>query len=198
MSGRPLQLRFVSSATRTDQLPGSEAEVAFVGRSNVGKSSLINALANRKQLARVSNTPGRTQLINIFDHGGGGTLVDLPGYGYAKVPGHVRKDWGPMIEGYLLEREPLVMVFVLVDGAIGPTPLDEQMLEWLRANEIPHTVVATKMDKVKSSKRRARRQELARGCLLDVGDIVWVSAAKGVNIDQLRGLVTGHLASPGR
>ena len=99
-----------------------------------------------------------------------------------------------MIEGYLLDRDALAMVFVLVDGAIGPTPLDEQMLDWLRENGIPHTVVATKMDKVKSSKKRTRKRELAAGCSLDVGDIVWVSAAKNVNIDQLRGLVVGHLA----
>ncbi len=194
MSGRPLQIKFVSSATRSHQLPESEREVAFVGRSNVGKSSLINAIANQKQLARVSNTPGRTQLINLFEHAGGGTIVDLPGYGYAKVPGHVRKDWGAMIEGYLLEREELEMVFVLVDGAIGPTPLDEQMLDWLRDNDVPHTVVATKMDKVKSSKRRTRKRDLAAGCMLETGDIVWVSSAKGVNIDQLRGLVSQHLA----
>jgi GTP-binding protein len=193
MSGRPLQIRFVSSASRTHQLPEADREVAFVGRSNVGKSSLINALANQKQLARVSNTPGRTQLINLFEHLGGGTIVDLPGYGYAKVPGHIRKDWGAMIEGYLLEREGLEMVFVLVDGPIGPTPLDEQMLDWLRDNDVPHTVVATKMDKVKSAKRRTRKNELAAGCMLDTGDIVWVSSAKGVNIDELRGLVIGHL-----
>ncbi len=193
MSGRPLAIRFVSSATRAHQLPDSDAEVAFVGRSNVGKSSLINALANQKQLARVSNTPGRTQLINVFSHDGGGTMVDLPGYGYAKVPGRIRKDWSEMIEGYLLEREPLVMVFVLVDGEIGPTPLDVQMLDWLRENEVPHTVVATKIDKVRSSHRQNRRRELAAGCRLEPGDIVWVSAAKGVNIDQLRGLVVGHL-----
>jgi GTP-binding protein len=196
MSGRPLQIRFVSSATRAEQLPDSDAEVAFVGRSNVGKSSLINALAHQKQLARVSNTPGRTQLINLFEHAGGGTLVDLPGYGYAKVPGRIRKEWGPMIEGYLLDRDELVMVFVLVDGAIGPTPLDTQMLDWLRENDVPHTVVATKMDKVKSSKKRTRKRDLAAGCMLDVGDIVWVSAAKGVNIEQLRGLVVGHLVTP--
>ena len=161
MSG-PLQLRFVASATRVHQLPESPGEVAFVGRSNVGKSSLINALANQRQLARVSNTPGRTQLINIFELDGGGTLVDLPGYGFAKVPGRVRRDWPQMIEGYLLEREPLTMVFVLVDGEIGPTPLDVQMLEWLRDNEVPHTVVATKIDKVKSSQRDARRARARR------------------------------------
>ena len=88
----------------------------------------------------------------------------------------------------------IMAVGLLVDGAIGPTPLDEQMLAWLRENEIPHTVVATKMDKVKSSKRKTRRKELAEGCMLETGDIVWVSASKGVNIDQLRGLVTGHLS----
>jgi GTP-binding protein len=194
VSARPLQLRFVASATRSAQLPDSPAEVAFVGRSNVGKSSLINALANQKQLARVSNTPGRTQLINIFRHDGGGTLVDLPGYGYAKVPGRVRNDWREMIEGYLLGREPLEMVFVLVDGEIGPTPLDRQMLDWLRDSGVPHTVVATKTDKVKSSQRPRRKRELAEGCDLEPGDIVWVSAAKGTNLDQLRSLVTGHLA----
>jgi GTP-binding protein len=193
MAPRPLQLRFVSSATRIGQLPDSPAEVAFAGRSNVGKSSLINALANTKQLARVSNTPGRTQLINLFELAGAGTLVDLPGYGFAKVPGRVRKDWPAMIEGYLLERESLVQVFVLVDGAIGPTPLDVQMLDWLREQAVPHTVVATKLDKVKSSKRAARRRELATGCRLDEGDIVWTSASSGTGIDQLRALVRSHV-----
>lgn len=194
VSGRPLQISFMQSATRAHQLPDSPAEVAFVGRSNVGKSSLINAMANQKQLARVSNTPGRTQLINVFRHDGGGTMVDLPGYGFAKVPGRIRKDWQEMIEGYLLDREPLVMVFVLVDGEIGPTPLDVQMLDWLRDNDVPHTVVATKTDKIRSSHRQKRRRELAEGCQLEAGDIVWVSAAKGVNIDQLRALVVAHLA----
>ena len=195
MGSKPLQLKFVQSATRVHQLPELGPEVAFVGRSNVGKSSLINALAHQRQLARVSNTPGRTQLINVFSHVAGGAVVDLPGYGYAKVPGHIRGDWSPMIEGYLLERKELVMVFVLVDGEIGPTPLDVQMLEWLRYNDVPHTVVATKSDKVKSAKRQRRKRDLAEGCMREQGDIVWVSASKNVGIERLRDLVISHLTT---
>jgi len=193
MSG-PLQITFVTSAKDVATLPETPAEVAFVGRSNVGKSSLINALANHKQLARVSNTPGRTQLINLFALPGGGAIVDLPGYGYAAVPGRIKQGWQKMIEGYLLKRESLVNVFVLVDGEIGPTKLDVQMLTWLRENRVPHTVVATKHDKVKSSKRETRKRELSAGCMLDPGDIVWVSATKGTGIDALRSLVVGHLS----
>jgi GTP-binding protein len=189
----PLRLTFLQSASRADQLPESPAEVAFVGRSNVGKSSLVNALANRKQLARVSNTPGRTQLINMFEvesqRPQRGTMVDLPGYGFAKAAKNIKRDWPEMIEGYLLQRGNLSMVFVLVDGAIGPTTLDAQMLDWLRYHGIPHTVVATKFDKVKSSQRATRKKQLSSGCRLDEGDIVWVSASKGDGIDSLRALV---------
>jgi GTP-binding protein len=182
----PLQLQFVTSAKLVSTLPPSPAEVAFVGRSNVGKSSLINALANRKQLARVSNTPGRTQLINLFALPAGGTVVDLPGYGYAAVPGRERKAWGPMIEGYLLGREVLEAVFVLVDGEIGPTPLDQQMISWLRENDLPTVIVATKSDKVRPSRLAGRKQQVAAACRLDEGDIRWVSSSKGTGIDALR------------
>ena len=110
-----------------------ECEVAIVGRSNVGKRSIIDALANQRQLARVSNTPGRTQLLNMFVLPNGGSVVDLPGYGYARVPARAKATWQRMIEDYLLHRESLELVFVLVDGEIGPTKLDVQMLDWLRA-----------------------------------------------------------------
>ena len=189
MANHPLQIEFVMSTKKVADLPDSPAEVAVVGRSNVGKSSLINALANRRQLARVSNTPGRTQLINLFELPGGATFVDLPGYGFAKVGGSTRAGWQTMIEGYLLEREPLLMIFVLVDGEIGPTKLDVQMLEWLRFSELDHTIVATKLDKVKPAKIGARKAEVARGCDLHMGDITWVSASKGTGIDALRGRV---------
>jgi GTP-binding protein len=181
----PLQLTFVTSAKRHTDLPPTRVEVAFVGRSNVGKSSLINALANRKQLAKVSNTPGRTQLLNMFVLPTGGAVLDLPGYGYAKVPGREKSGWQRMIEDYLIEREELALVFVLVDGEIGPTKLDVQMLDWLRASDVPHTVIATKLDKVKPSKLATRKKELAKGAELDPGDVMWVSAAKGTGIEDL-------------
>lgn len=186
MSVPPLQLEFVKSATKHTDLPRSPSEVAVVGRSNVGKSSLINAVANRKQLAKVSNTPGRTQQLNQFVLPSGHTLVDLPGYGYAKVPGNLRATWQKMIEGYLLDREELVQVLVLVDGEIGPAKLDVQLLEWLVASEVPHEIVVTKLDKVRPSKLGARKAELAKGCGVAVTDIIWTSASKHDGIDKLR------------
>lgn len=195
MSPSPLPITFVTSAKDVRTLPDSPAEVAFAGRSNVGKSSLINALANRRQLARVSNTPGRTQLLNLFRLPNGCTLCDLPGYGYAAVPGRLKREWGPMIEQYLLEREPLVNLFVLVDGEIGPTKLDVQMLDWVRHHEVPHTIVATKMDKVKSSKRQTRKRDLAAACQLEPGDVLWVSSEKGTGLDVLRSVVLAHLTA---
>lgn len=193
---RPLQLSFLTSASKPSQLPDTDVEVAFVGRSNVGKSSLINAMANQRQLARVSNTPGRTQLINLFTNASGGVLVDLPGYGFAAVHAARRNAWRPMIEGYLTKREQLAMIFVLVDGEIGPTALDLQMLEWLRHLTLAHTIVATKHDKVKASKIGARKAEVAKKCFLDPADIVWVSASKGTGIDALRGRVLDQLLGP--
>jgi len=206
MSG-PIRMEFVLSGDSVDALPPSSAEIAVVGRSNVGKSSLINAVAHRKRLALVSNTPGRTRLLNLFTlvdnrsdplTGSDGqlakTVMDLPGYGYAATSKAMREDWRLMIEDYLLEREELVMIVVLVDGEIGPTKLDAQMLDWLRANNLPHTVVATKHDKVKSSKRNRRKKELAAGCQLEVRDPVWVSASTGVGVDRLRSLMLSWLS----
>jgi GTP-binding protein len=191
----PIDLEFLTSAPTVDELPTSRAEVACIGRSNVGKSSLLNALAGRKQVAKVSGTPGRTQLLNCFAvRGTDTTVVDCPGYGYAKVAKATRRSWQPMIERYLLEREALTRALLLVDGEIGPTDSDLAMLDWLRTQAVPHSVIATKHDKVKSSRRERRKRDLATACRLDPGDVVWVSAVKGVGIDRLRDLVRLWLA----
>lgn len=189
MTTGPLSMTFVKSAQEVGGLPPTRAEVAVVGRSNVGKSSLINALSNTKGLAVVSKTPGRTRLLNLFDLGGGATLVDCPGYGYASAPKHLRHAWQKMAERYLLEREGLAKILVLVDGEVGPTKLDVQMLEWVRHHDLPHAVVATKHDKVRSSQRDKRKRDLASACEMDPKDVVWVSSAKGVGIDRLRDLI---------
>ena len=193
----PLNLTFVQSAPRVVDLPDSPAEVALVGRSNVGKSSLINTLANRKQLARVSNTPGRTQLINMFSLPTGATVVDLPGYGYAAVPMREKAKWQAMIEGYLLERPPLRALLLLLDGEIGPTALDLQMIDWIYANEIPTVMVATKSDKVRPSKLAGRKQQVARATRLEENDVFWVSASKGTGVDALRAHVVSLLEAAG-
>lgn len=185
----PLQLRFILSAQELEQLPPSPAELAVVGRSNVGKSSLINALGGSDKLAKTSKTPGRTRLLNQFSVGDDATIVDCPGYGYAKASGSLRQSWQKMAEEYLLNREGLVGVLALVDGEIGPTKLDIQLLEWLRAEGRTVHVIATKHDKVRSSYREKRKRELAEACGLEVNEVVWVSAAKGVGVDRLRGLI---------
>jgi GTP-binding protein len=183
-------------------LEPATAEVAVIGRSNVGKSSLINALGGSDKLALTSKTPGRTRLLNQFavgdGRGGARMMVDCPGYGYAKASATLRQAWQKMAEEYLLEREELTNILALVDGEIGPTKLDVQLLDWLRAHERPFTVIATKHDKVKSSQRDKRKRELAAGCELEQSDIVWVSAAKGVGIDKLRGLILEWLSAGGR
>lgn len=186
-------LKFVTSASDVAQLGACRAEVAFVGRSNVGKSSLLNALAKQTQLARVSKTPGRTRLINIFQTGLDRWVVDLPGYGYAGGPKVEKATWQGMIEGYLLGRRSLRMVFVLVDAEIGPTKLDHQMIEWLRHSEVPCRIVATKADQVKPSRQLAQRRDVAASLNLLPGDIAWASSLKGTGIPELRNEVASLL-----
>ena len=148
-------VRFIKSAVKPDQYPRhSLPEIAFIGRSNVGKSSLLNCLANKKNLARISNTPGRTQLINFFNVDEKMCFVDLPGYGFAKVPEHVKKQWQPMIEAYLLKSEWLKCVVLIVDSRHKPSRHDIMMREWLQAYEIPVLIVATKIDKIPKTKRK--------------------------------------------
>lgn len=154
MDGKFINLNngvFEISAVRVNQYPKSDGpplpEIALVGRSNVGKSSLLNCLANRRDLARISSRPGRTQTINFYRFPGL-RIVDLPGYGYAQVAKRVREEWGPMIETYLREREQLIGVVHIVDLRHKPTSDDEMMASWLQGHGLPCIVVATKADKI--------------------------------------------------
>lgn len=147
-------VHFITSAVKPSQYPSHTLpEIAFIGRSNVGKSSLLNTLVNKKNLARISNTPGRTQLINFFNINDSLCFVDLPGYGFAKVPSEIQRQWRPMIESYLLQRENLRSVVLIVDSRHAPGKHDFTMWEWLCSYQIPTILVATKIDKIPKSKR---------------------------------------------
>lgn len=149
---------FVTSAVKPAHYPPPDfPEVAFAGRSNVGKSSLINTLVRRKHLVKTSSTPGRTQLINFFLINGNLSLVDLPGYGYAKVPQAVKMQWGPMVETYISQRPCLKAVVLLMDIRRTPRAEESQFMEWLHHYRIPFILVLTKADKL--SKTNIRRQQ---------------------------------------
>lgn len=153
---------FVTSAVKPAQYPEALLpEVAFAGRSNVGKSSLINTLVNRKRLVKTSSTPGRTQLINFFDVNGALSLVDLPGYGYAKVPAAVRRQWGPMIETYLKGRPSLKAVVLLLDIRRTPGLEEQNFIDWLELYHRKPILVLTKADKLSKSARIKQRKTVA-------------------------------------
>ncbi|WP_447951535.1 ribosome biogenesis GTP-binding protein YihA/YsxC [Chryseobacterium koreense] len=141
---------FVKSSEKWQNCPEPNLpEYAFIGRSNVGKSSLINALMNRKDLAKTSQTPGKTQLINHFLVNNNWYLTDLPGYGYAKVSKSSRKDFEKLITNYILNRKNLVNLFILVDSRHSPQKIDLEFIEWCGENSIPFSIVFTKSDKLK-------------------------------------------------
>ncbi|MCX5795650.1 MAG: ribosome biogenesis GTP-binding protein YihA/YsxC [Elusimicrobia bacterium] len=189
----PEYYQYLISETDPQRLGPCAAEVTFVGRSNVGKSSLLNALCG-KDLARVSNTPGRTRAINVFTAGRDRWLVDLPGYGFAEGAAAQRSGWGPMIESYLTGRPSLRMVFALVDAKVGPTRLDLQMLDWLQDKGLPWRSVATKTDQVKSSRAAAQRRDVAEVLGLKPEALAWVSAAQNSGVRELRAELAALLA----
>lgn len=151
---------FVKSCVHPKHYPLSQLpEIAFAGRSNVGKSSLINCLVQRKKLVRTSRTPGRTQMINFFRINEEFLFVDLPGYGFARVPESVRSQWGPMVETYLGRRESLKGVVQIMDARHPPTPDDVQLWNWLSYHHIPAIPVLTKCDKIKQNQRKPSLQQ---------------------------------------
>jgi GTP-binding protein len=166
-----------------------------MGRSNVGKSSLINSLLGVRGLARTSSTPGRTQLINFFLINDAFYFVDLPGYGYARVPRDVKKHWGPMVEKYLATRSGLVLSIVITDSRHEPTGLDLLMKEWLEARGKPFIIVATKADKLSGNKLRA---SLSRASgVLGTKELVAYSAVTRSGADRIWKAITRRIADCG-
>jgi GTP-binding protein len=191
------QSRFVMSAASLTQLPEDEApEVAFAGRSNAGKSSALNLLCGQRALARVSKTPGRTQLINLFEVAGLGRLADLPGYGFAAVPLQIKRDWGRLISGYVEKRPNLRGLMVIMDARHPLTDLDRQMLGWATARGLPTHILLSKADKLGFGAARntlqATRRELADG-----GSVQLFSAVSKQGLDEAIERLLALLAPPG-
>ncbi len=197
-----LSAEFVISAAASNQLPPDrKPQIAFVGRSNVGKSSLINALLHRKNLVKTSQTPGKTQLINFFIINGHFYFVDLPGYGYARVPRAVSDAWAPMVENYLRSCRALRAVVVLLDIRRVPDERDVRLIEWLRHYDIPVIYALTKADKLNNQEAvRSRRDIVER---LKLHDPLYLTSAKdGLGVKELwselvkRIKTTGDKAAP--
>lgn len=185
---------FVTSAVRAEQYPTTGfPEVAFVGRSNVGKSSLLNKLVNRRQLARTSGHPGKTQLINFFSINESLHLVDLPGYGYARVSKQQQATWGPMVETYLQRRSQLRLVVQLIDLRHEPSREDKQMNEWLRHFGVPLLVVTTKADKLSRTERDKQERMIRRELQISAPEaLIVTSAGKGTGIEDVWNVIESY------
>ena len=158
-----MNVSFLKSAFNESHYPPPDRpEIAFAGKSNVGKSSLINVLVNNKKMARTSSTPGRTQAINFFEMGARMYLVDLPGYGFARVPPKVKKSWGKMVESYLRNRNNLKALVVILDIRRNPSSGDMDLLGWLNQYGIDAIIVLTKADKLSRQKCSARAKEISK------------------------------------
>jgi GTP-binding protein len=181
---------FFFAAARSDGLPPTGApEVAFVGRSNVGKSSLVNALTGRNGLARTSHTPGRTQELIFFDLNGKATLVDMPGYGYAAASKAKSASWGRLVRDYLRGRPALLRVFVLVDGRHGLKESDLETMKLLDASAVSYAVVLTKRDEVKASEQSERAAQTLAALRKHVAaypEVIFTSAHTGEGVPELR------------
>lgn len=177
---------FIKSATAPSHFPPpSFPEIAFAGRSNVGKSTLINTLTNRKKLAATSSTPGKTRLINFFILNRKLYLVDLPGYGFARVSLGVRKEWGPMVETYLSNRPNLRLVIVLLDSRRTPSEGDLQLIKWLKATGNDYVTVVTKSDKLSRNELQKQASVIRKTLGAEGRELIFFSAKTGDGKDAL-------------
>ncbi len=168
---------FIKSAVNPSHYPPEGLpEIAFAGRSNVGKSTLINTLVNRKHLVKTSSTPGRTQLLNFFDINERLVFVDLPGYGYAKVPDRVKKDWGRMIETYLSTRSTLKGVVMILDIRRKPREEENNFIAWFHQQGIPAVLILTKADKLSKTKQKKQIQVIKNALSVDSEELICFSA----------------------
>jgi GTP-binding protein len=188
--------RFILSAVSPEQFPiPAEPEIAFLGRSNVGKSSLLNALiGGGGDVAKISSWPGRTQAINFFQVDGGFRFVDLPGYGYAKVPKAITSNWQGLIEGYLVGRSALKLAILLIDSRRGWMPKDIELREWLEAQGQRYIVVVTKVDKLKSQKEKHQSQAAIRDGFS--GELLECSAVTGRGVREIWQTITTKSKTP--
>jgi GTP-binding protein len=177
---------FVKSATKKEHYPRENfPEVAFVGKSNVGKSSLINCLLNRKGLVKTSSTPGKTQLINFFKINDNMVFVDLPGFGYAKIPLSIKKNWGKMIETYLMDRENLKLVVSLVDIRRDPDDDVLRLVEWFQHYEIPFVTAITKADKARKGELADQKNKIINTLGINPESVILCSIKTGLGKKEL-------------
>ena len=176
---------FFISTTKPKEMPESISEVAFVGRSNVGKSSVINAICKKKNLARTSKKPGRTRAINVFTPAKGRWLVDLPGYGFARVSSEEKVLWKKMIEEYITTRKTLKNIYVLIDAFVGPNELDFSMIDWLKNLNIKYSIVANKTDKIPNLNLEQLICKITEVCNTNIDDIYCVSAKSQAGMGKL-------------
>jgi GTP-binding protein len=181
------KVEFIKSAVKAPDYPdeGDRPEIAIAGRSNVGKSSLINKICNRRHLAKVSRTPGRTQLLNFFRINDAFVLCDLPGYGYAKVPEEVRRAWGPMVERYLTQRRNLKGLLLLMDVRRDPGDWETDLIAWCTHHGRAIVPVVTKVDKLPTTRRAGAIQRIANDLGLPSKSVVGWSAETGEGLEEL-------------
>ena len=189
--------KFVRSLSAFGAFPGQGLpEIAMVGKSNVGKSSLINSMASNARLARTSSEPGKTRLVNLYLINDAFFLVDLPGYGFARAPKQEKEKWAAMIEGYLQGSRYLKRVFQLVDIRHAPTEDDQLMVEYLRHYDIPFTVVATKADKLSKAQRGRSIPVICRTLAVQPWEVMTYSSKDGTGKEQLLELIGAEIAPP--